>query len=79
MKYSAVDRVNPTIIENDYISCEVKKKKKLNSGFFKKIDIMDMAIIIVTLGVTVSLGFVVAGLIKVLAGTTLTNAISALM
>ena len=79
MKYSAVDRVEPIITENNYISSEIKKKKKLSFAFFKKTDIMDMAIIIVSLGVAVSLGFVVAGLVKILSGTTIANAISALM
>ncbi|MDD4839635.1 MAG: hypothetical protein PHE93_03050 [Clostridia bacterium] len=80
MKYSAVERVEATVLENDYVSRDIKKRKQFFRPFFNRVDLLDMAIIFVSLGIAVSLGFVVAGLVKALSGVeTVVNAISALV
>jgi len=82
MKYSAVQKVEPVVSENDYVLCDVKRGRGrvFFSRLAKKVNLWDMAIIIVSLGVAVSLGFVIAGIVKAVAGAqTAINSISALL
>lgn len=80
MKYSAVERVEAIVSENTYVTSEVRKRKQFLKPLLKKIGIMDLIIIAVSMGFLVSLGFMIAGIVKALAVTEpLVNSISALM
>lgn len=80
MKYSAVERVEAIVSENTYVTSEVRKRKQFLKPLLKKIGIMDLIIIAVSMGFLVSLGFMIAGIVKALAVTEpLVSSISALM
>lgn len=90
MKYSAVERVNPTISENEYVSVEVqetktsrksrRRKDKGSKRKFLDLDIFDVVLGVVTIGVIVSMGFLISGVVKNMTGTmSVVNSILAIL